>query len=112
LTKLELYQRLLTESVIVAEDLEARLETSQRALTDAGVENESLSKELAEASGLAQRAVLAAEALQAHQATQAAQIAQLLSNLSTFRDRFKARCNEMSMEARFWGLDIAELLKA
>jgi len=70
LTKLELYQRLLTESVI------------------------------------------AAEAIQAHQAMQAAQIAQLQSNLSTFRDRFKARCNEMSMEARFWGLDIAELLKA
>jgi chromosome segregation ATPase len=111
LTKAELYQR-LRECDTAISQLRAHCARYQSALTDAGIENASLSNELAEASGMAQRAVLVADALQAHQAMQAAQIAQLESNLSTFRDRFKARCNEMSMEARFWGLDIAELLKA
>jgi len=111
LTKAELYQR-LRECDTAISQLRAHCARYESALTDAGIENESLSNELAEASGLAQRAVIAAEALQAHQAVQAAQIAQLQSNLSAFRDRFKARCNEMSMEARFWQLSIPELLKA
>jgi hypothetical protein len=53
-----------------------------------------------------------AERLSAENGEQQRQIAQLQSNLATFRDRCKARVSELSMEARFWGLDIAELLKA
>lgn len=111
MTKAELYQR-LRECDTAISQLRAHCARYESALTDAGIENERLSNELAEASGLAQIAVLANDSLQAQRAVHAAQIAQLQSNLSTFRDRFKARCNEMSMEARFWGLDIAELLKA
>ena len=46
-----------------------------------------------------------------HSKTQEQQIAQLQSNLGAFRDRCKARVSELNMEARFWGIDIAELLK-
>jgi transcription elongation GreA/GreB family factor len=80
LTKAELYQR-LRECDTAISQLRAHCARYENALTDAGIENESLSNELAEASGLAQRAVLVADALQAHQAMQAAQIAQLESNL-------------------------------
>lgn len=53
-----------------------------------------------------------AERLAAQNEERQRQIAQLQSNLSTFRDRFKARISEMSMESRFWGLKIEDLLKA
>jgi chromosome segregation ATPase len=109
MTKAELDSKLAL-SEMARTGLEAELEEAQAELSQLSDDYISLAHRCEDAIGAGENLTARANALWRENQEQARQIAQLQSNLSTFRDRFKARVSEMSMEARFWQLDIAELL--
>jgi hypothetical protein len=111
MTKAHIQNELAVSQTVIA-SLTAELENAKAELSLLGDSYLALAGHNEANVDKCQRLCAVAERLSAQNVEQQRQIAQLQSNLSTFRDRFKARVSEMSMEARFWGFDIPELLKA